>query len=377
MTAPRVRADYDQLKGMAGQFGGQAQAAQQTLQALQRELDTLQGGDWVGTGASAFYAEMGSQVLPTLRRLANALATAQQTTLQIHEVMAQAEAEAARWLRGEGNGAAVGLGGAAAFTGGAGAGAGSGPAAPGPVNVGGAGGTGVPTGTPAAGPLGSANQQFQTLQDAVAKMVAEENAAVDSKLAGFSDKVREMVKKSPHLRAQIFGLQQDGINFQVGTAGQGSSFNSGTQTITIEPGRTDREIVASIAHEVGHARSKRADYIPDTPTMTRDAFVDANVDNQLKGEADAQLNAAIVRAEVKANGGPDIGIPGTQTAKYQAVYNKFVKGDLTHDQAIEQMATLMGNERVSTPPIIPYRDYYGNFYRDHWDKHIAPTRTTP
>lgn len=373
MTAPRVRADYDQLRGMASQFGGQAQAAQQTLQALQRELDVLQGGDWVGKGASAFYAEMGSQVLPTMRRLANALASAQQTTLQIHQVMAQAEAEAARFLRGEGTGTAGGLGGAAAFTGGAGNGAGAGPAAPGPVGAGGAGGGGAPT----ASPLDNAGQQFQTLQDLVAKMVAEENAAVDSKLAGFSDKVREIVKKSPHLRAQIFGLQQDGINFQVGTAGDGSSFNSGTKTITIEPGRTDREIVASIAHEVGHARSKRANFIPDTPTMTRDGFVDANVDNQLKGEADAQLNAAIVRAEVKSNGGPDIGIPGTQTAKYQAVYNKFVKGDITHDQAIDQMATLMGNERVSTPPVIPYREYYGNFYRAHWDKHIAPTRTTP
>jgi hypothetical protein len=111
--------------------------------------------------------------------------------------------------------------------------------------------------------------------------------------------------------------------------------------------------------------------------MTRSQFVQANVDNQLKGEAEAQLNAAIVRAEVKRGGGPDIGIPGTQTAKYQAVYEKFVKGDITHDQTIDQMATLMGNERVSTPPKIPYRDYYGNFYRSHWDKNIAPTRTTP
>ena len=373
MASPAVRADYDQLQLVANRFNGQAQAMQRTLQQLQRELDVLQGGDWVGTGATTFYQEMGGQVMPTLKRLTTALQSAQQTTLQINQIMAQAEAEAARWLRGEGTGMAAGLGGAAAFTGGAGNAAGPVPATPGPVGVGGTGGAGAPT----ASPLDNAGQQFQTLQDVVAKMVAEENAAVDSKLAGFSPKVRELVKKSPHLRAQIFGLQQDGINFQVGTAGSGSSFSSATQTITIEPGRTDAEIVSSIAHEVGHARSKRPHYIPDTPTMTRDQFVQANVDNQLKGEADAQLNAAIVRAEVKRNGGPDIGIPGTQTAKYQAVYDKFVKGDLTHEQAIDQMATLMGNERVSTPPVIPYRDYYGNFYRKHWNKHIAPTRTTP
>lgn len=373
MAAPTVRAEYEQLKEAAKRFSSEAQAAQKTLQSLQRELDVLQGGDWVGQGATAFYQEMGGQVLPTYKRLASALSSAQQTTLQIQQVMSQAEAEAARWLRGEGSGAAAALGGAAAFTGAAGGGAGSGPAAPGPVSVGGGGSPSLPS----AAPLNNAGQQFQTLQDIVAKMVAEENAAVDAKLAAFSPEVRELVKKSPHLRAQIFGLQEDGINFQVGTAGQGSSFNSATQTITIEPGRTDAQIASSIAHEVGHARSKRADFIPATDTMTRNQFVRANVDNQLNGEAEAQLNAAIVRAEIKGNGGPDIGIPGTQTAKYQAVYDKFVTGDISHDQAIDQMATLMGNERVSTPPKIPYRQYYGNFYRNHWDTHIAPTRSTP
>src|SRR5687767_2452016 len=117
MAVPKVRADYDQLKAAAGQFGGQAQAVASTLKALQRDLTVLEGGDWLGAGATAFYQEMGGQVLPTLKRLAAALEAAQQTTVQINQVMAQAEAEAARWLRGEGDGQNGGLGGAAAAAG--------------------------------------------------------------------------------------------------------------------------------------------------------------------------------------------------------------------------------------------------------------------
>jgi len=37
---------------------------------------------------------MGSQVLPTMKRLALALATAERTTVQISQLMAEAEAEA-------------------------------------------------------------------------------------------------------------------------------------------------------------------------------------------------------------------------------------------------------------------------------------------
>src|SRR5436309_5817893 len=101
MAPPKVRAHYDQLKAVAGRFGSQAQSAHQTLQFLQQQLDVLQGGDWVGQGATAFYKEMGDQVMPTLRRAAVALETAQYTTLQISQIMAQAEAEAAQVLRGD------------------------------------------------------------------------------------------------------------------------------------------------------------------------------------------------------------------------------------------------------------------------------------
>src|SRR5579859_8239245 len=114
MTAPKVRADYDSLKQLAASFGGQAQAARQTIQSLQGQMDVLQGGDWIGQGATAFYQEMGGSVMPTLKRLAGALESAQQSTLQISQIMQQAEAEAARVFKVSGAGAAGAAAGAAA-----------------------------------------------------------------------------------------------------------------------------------------------------------------------------------------------------------------------------------------------------------------------
>src|SRR5688572_28672766 len=106
MTAPKVRADYDQLREVAARWGSQAEATQKSLLSLEQGMKVLERGAWEGKGAAAFYQEMGSQVLPTMRRLASALASAQRTTTQIHQLMAEAETEAARWLRGEGGGQA-------------------------------------------------------------------------------------------------------------------------------------------------------------------------------------------------------------------------------------------------------------------------------
>ena len=65
---------------------------------------TLQSGDWVGRGATAFYNEMDSQVLPALQRLVSALQQAQQVTVQISVIMQQVENEVAALFRGSNRG---------------------------------------------------------------------------------------------------------------------------------------------------------------------------------------------------------------------------------------------------------------------------------
>ena len=98
MAAPRVRADYEQLRRIAQEFSAHADACRQELRRLQSAKDVLERGDWAGRGAKAFYAEMDSEVLPSLSRLVTALGQASQTTAAVSAIIQQAEDEAAALL---------------------------------------------------------------------------------------------------------------------------------------------------------------------------------------------------------------------------------------------------------------------------------------
>lgn len=100
MPGSRVRADYDQLAAISRSFQGEADATQRTLQDLRARLQTLEGGDWVGRGAKAFYGEMNDSVVPALTRLQRALTQAAAVTTKIEKRVRQAEADAARVLDG-------------------------------------------------------------------------------------------------------------------------------------------------------------------------------------------------------------------------------------------------------------------------------------
>ena len=96
MSEPYIQADYDQLRQIAARFGRQAEEIASLQQLLRRRAETLRSRGWRGTGATAFYAEMDSNVLPALARLSAALEAAQETTGQISATMRQAEESAAR-----------------------------------------------------------------------------------------------------------------------------------------------------------------------------------------------------------------------------------------------------------------------------------------
>jgi WXG100 family type VII secretion target len=98
MPAPRIRGDYDSLAQISQIFARHAENMQRSIQQVQRQIDTLQGGDWVGKGATAFYQEMDGEVLPALKRLATGFSTANRVARQISQILNQAEEEAARIL---------------------------------------------------------------------------------------------------------------------------------------------------------------------------------------------------------------------------------------------------------------------------------------
>ncbi len=133
MSSPKVRADHEVLAALAQRFETESNDTRQTLHQLQSRMEVLQGGDWIGKGAQAFYREMNGDVLPALKRLGNALEAAQRALKAISQLMREAEDEASNMLRqetgsggeGELSGGASDGSGASMPTGGGGGGGGS------------------------------------------------------------------------------------------------------------------------------------------------------------------------------------------------------------------------------------------------------------
>jgi WXG100 family type VII secretion target len=99
MASDEIKADYEQLEQVAGRFANQAQAIEEMLQSIRSSMDPLENGGWIGRGASSFFSEMSSEVLPACQRLINVLHDASQATKDIANVMKRAEDEASSPFR--------------------------------------------------------------------------------------------------------------------------------------------------------------------------------------------------------------------------------------------------------------------------------------
>ena len=98
MPSAIIRADYDDLAQAAKVFSQQNSALAKANRRIKSAQDSLQGGDWIGKGATAFYREMDGEVNPSLQRLEKAMGEAANITKQISKVMNEAEDESSRIL---------------------------------------------------------------------------------------------------------------------------------------------------------------------------------------------------------------------------------------------------------------------------------------
>ena len=97
--ADEIRAEYERLQQVAAQFSRQAVAIAQMQQRVQRCMGALRGA-WQGQGSTAFFAEMENELLPAVKRLAQALSQAGRVTQQIDALLRAAEEDAGRPFRG-------------------------------------------------------------------------------------------------------------------------------------------------------------------------------------------------------------------------------------------------------------------------------------
>lgn len=340
-----VRANYDDLARIAGVFEREADRMRQSLQGIQRTVEVLQNGDWIGQGATTFYQEMNSEVLPAMKRLESALEAAGRTTREISRVMRASEEEVARLFSVVGGLAAAGLG---------------------------AGMTGAVAGAvaeaiqAAAGALAGAAQ-------AVAEAAAAAQAAATARfLSGLDPKVAEIAQQSPTLGGMLVQLERDGWTITTRDGG-GSETDRQNTTLVIDTSGAPEVQVGRLAHEGAHALYGTPPFHRPTDDMTREQFIQVNLREQMLNEANSQFHEALVRDEVLGNGGPDTGVSGNFSADYQRIYNEYREGDITREQAVGQMADIFPDETTGTTGQT-YRDYYTPTFADWWDEHIAPAR---
>ncbi len=86
-----LRGDYDQLPEISKRFEREAVNVKRSIDRLNRVIQTLKGGDWYGEGATAFYREMESEVMPSMQNLLRVLQLGSGTTLKIVKVLQEAE----------------------------------------------------------------------------------------------------------------------------------------------------------------------------------------------------------------------------------------------------------------------------------------------
>jgi WXG100 family type VII secretion target len=103
MPAQQVRSDHEQLKQGAQLFQQEAESIEKMLQNLNSRLDALKGGGWKGKGATQFFREMDSSILPSTKNLNKALAQAARITNQISQRLRQAEQDCSAVLNGSNN----------------------------------------------------------------------------------------------------------------------------------------------------------------------------------------------------------------------------------------------------------------------------------
>lgn len=100
MNPPIIQVEYEQMAGLSRRMRERAEACGALRQRLQQALTPLQQGGWYGRGATAFFREMESDVLPAMNRLETALTEGHLVLDEIVRIFQQAEAEAAALFQG-------------------------------------------------------------------------------------------------------------------------------------------------------------------------------------------------------------------------------------------------------------------------------------
>ena len=86
-----ITLDFDAFKNIEGSFRNQESATQQTIGKLNKVIEQLRGGDWFGEGATAFFNEMDSEVMPAMKKLQKAMGEGDRVSKEMERLQHEAE----------------------------------------------------------------------------------------------------------------------------------------------------------------------------------------------------------------------------------------------------------------------------------------------
>ncbi|TKC83118.1 hypothetical protein FAZ69_25860 [Trinickia terrae] len=107
----------------------------------------------------------------------------------------------------------------------------------------------------------------------------------------------------------------------------------------------------TLSHEVGHAAYPYQEDFSSKAAYLRSTMAD---------EGAATMTNIRAQREILANGGPDIGVAGKNSASYNAAYDQFLK-DGNAVGCRDAIGSAFGNEITSSTGQT-YNDYYGGWY---------------
>ncbi len=190
---------------------------------------------------------------------------------------------------------------------------------------------------------------------------------------GFGKAIDAIVNKSPLLVSRMKQLEGK-IDMEYGEKGKGTFYDADAKPrpkIVLDPNDASSPALATqlFSHEIGHALYTMDPYVPPD-RLTRDQFVDQNVNRDLKNEGEATMSNAEVRDEIIRSGGPDIGIAGTHTKEYDAVAKKYPNpGD--RDKARQEIGDIYADGEMPSGGENngkTYRKYYAEQYEKTYDE---------
>jgi hypothetical protein len=239
-----------------------------------------------------------------------------------------------------------------------------------------ASGQGGTSGSPPPNQTSTSSGGVQEPQDAAPPDAPKEPAKI---VSGAGAAVDELLNKSPTLRKIWNDAHDAGWEIKFRDGGKSSEADPNSQTIWINRkdihagGDPAAKMASLLAHEVGHAGTP-------FPTEDRvkasnqDDYVNKNTERSLAHEGAAAFHNAQARDEIKANGGPDIGIRGGFDQEYIRIYEQYKSGQITEADAMSQMAYFMALEpqQIEAGRQITKQEVLERDYRAEWEKAHPP-----